>query len=78
MLDGLKIVWQIPLLRAVVVLGPLVNFAFSGVLFAITVGLRQHGTSATVIGLVQAGIMTGGVLGAPSRRCCKGACARAP
>jgi MFS family permease len=64
-LDGLRIVWQIPLLRAVMVLGPLVNFAFNGVLFAITVGLRQHGTSATVIGLVQGAIMAGGVLGAP-------------
>jgi MFS family permease len=63
--DGLRIVWQIPLLRAVVVLGPLVNFAFNGVLFTITVGLRQHGTSATVIGLVQGAIMIGGVLGAP-------------
>jgi MFS family permease len=64
-LDGLRIVWQIPLLRAVVVLGPLINFAFNGVLFTITVGLRQHGTSATVIGLVQGAIMAGGVLGAP-------------
>jgi MFS family permease len=65
MLDGLRIVWQIPLLRAVAVQGPLVNFAFNGVLFTITVGLRQHGTPATVIGLVQAGVMAGGVLGAP-------------
>lgn len=64
-LDGLKIVWQIPLLPAMVVRAPLVNFAFNGVLFAITVGLRQHGVSATVIGLVQAVIMVGGVLGAP-------------
>ncbi len=63
--EGLRIVWQIPLLRAVAVRAPLVNFAFTGVLFAITVGLRQHGVSATVIGLVQAAIMTGGVLGAP-------------
>lgn len=64
-LDGLRLVWNIPLLRAVAVLGPLVNFAFNGVLFAITVGLRQHGTSAVVIGLVQGGIMAGGALGAP-------------
>ncbi|MGD0700791.1 MAG: MFS transporter [Trebonia sp.] len=63
--DGLKVVWQIPLLRAMMVLAPLVNFAFNGVLFTITVGLRQHGTSATAIGLVQAVIMAGGVLGAP-------------
>jgi MFS family permease len=64
-LDGLKIVWQIPLLRAMAVRAPLVNFAFNGVLFAITVGLRQHGVSATIIGLVQGAIMAGGVLGAP-------------
>jgi MFS family permease len=63
--DGLKIVWQIPLLRAMAVRAPLINFAFNGVLFTITVGLRQHGTSATAIGLVQAAIMVGGVLGAP-------------
>jgi MFS family permease len=65
MLDGLRIVWQVPLLRAVAVQGPLVNFAFNGVLFTITVGLRQHGTPAAVIGVVQAGVMAGGVLGAP-------------
>jgi MFS family permease len=64
-LDGLKIVWQVPLLRAMAVRAPLINFAFNGVLFAITVGLRQHGVSATVIGLVQGFIMAGGVLGAP-------------
>ena len=65
-LDGLKIVWQIPLLRALAIRAPLVNFAFNGVLFAITVGLRQHGVSATVIGLAQGAIMAGGVLGAPA------------
>jgi MFS family permease len=65
MMDGLRIVWRTPLLRALMIEGPLVNFAFNGVIFTITVGLRQHGTSATVIGLVQAGIMAGGVLGAP-------------
>jgi MFS family permease len=63
--DGLRLVWRIPLLRAVAIQAPLVNFAFNGVLFAITIGLRQHGVSAVVIGLVQAGIMAGGVLGAP-------------
>jgi len=64
-LDGLKTVWQIPLLRALAVRAPLINFAFNGVLFAITVGLRQHGVSATVSGLVQGAVMAGGVLGAP-------------
>jgi MFS family permease len=64
--DGLRLAWQVPLLRAVMVRGPLVNFAFNGVLFTITVGLRQHGTSAPVIGLVVGAIMAGGVLGAPA------------
>lgn len=63
--DGLRLAWQVPLLRAVMVRGPLVNFAFNGVLFTITVGLRQHGTPAPVIGLVVGAIMAGGVLGAP-------------
>jgi MFS family permease len=63
--DGLRLAWQVPLLRAVMVRGPLINFAFTGVLFTITVGLRQHGTSAPVVGLVVGAIMAGGVLGAP-------------
>ena len=57
-------VWQVPILRAVVITAPLVNFAFTGVLFTITLALRQHGTSTTVIGLVQAAIAVGGLLGA--------------
>jgi MFS family permease len=62
--DGLKLVWQVPLLRVVVILAPLVNFAFNGMLFTITVAMRQRGTSSAVIGLVLAAIMAGGVLGA--------------
>jgi MFS family permease len=62
--DGLRIVWRVPILRATVIQGPLINFAFNGVLFTITLSLRQHGTSATVIGLVQTGIAAGGLLGA--------------
>jgi len=34
------------------------------VIFTITLALRQHGTSAAVIGLVQAAIAVGGLLGA--------------
>ena len=70
--DGLRLVWQVPLLRAVMVRAPLVNFAFNGVLFTITLALRQHGTSAAVIGLVQAAIMAGGLLGALVAPPCKG------
>jgi len=62
--DGLRLVWQVPILRAVVITAPLVNFAFTGVLFTITLALRQHGTSTAVIGLVQAAIAAGGLLGA--------------
>lgn len=62
--DGLQLVWQVPILRAVLVQVPLVNFSFTGVIFTITLALRQHGTSATVIGLVQAAIAAGGLLGA--------------
>lgn len=62
--DGLQFVWQVPILRAVVIQAPLVNFAFTGVIFTITLALRQHGTSTVVIGLVQAAIAAGGLLGA--------------
>ena len=62
--DGLQLVWQVPILRAVVIQAPLVNFAFTGVIFTITLALRQHGTSTAVIGLVQAVIAAGGLLGA--------------
>ena len=40
------------------------NFAFTGVTFTITLALRQHGTSTTVIGLVQAAVAVGGLVGA--------------
>jgi MFS family permease len=62
--DGLRLVWRVPVLRAAVIQTPLVNFAFTGVIFSITLALRQHGTSATVIGLVQAAVAAGGLLGA--------------
>ncbi|MGH3409996.1 MAG: MFS transporter [Streptosporangiaceae bacterium] len=62
--DGLHLVWHNSLLRAVVIQAPLVNFAFNGVLFTITVALRRHGTAPGIIGLAQAGIALGGLLGA--------------
>ncbi|MFI7503965.1 MFS transporter [Streptomyces sp. NPDC049687] len=62
--DGLRLVWQVPVLRAAVIQTPLVNFAFSGVIFSITLTMRQHGTSTAVIGLVQAAIAVGGLFGA--------------
>jgi hypothetical protein len=62
--DGVRLTWRVPVLRAVVITAPLANFAFTGVLFTITLALRQHGTQAAVIGLVQAGVAAGGLLGA--------------
>ena len=73
--DGLRLVWREPFLRAVVIQAPLVNFAFNGVLFTITLSLRQHGTSTAVIGLVQAGIAAAGCSAPWWRPGCKGACA---
>jgi len=62
--EGLRLVWRHKLLRAVVILAPLVNFAFNGVIFTITVALRQHGIAPGIIGLAQAGIAAGGLVGA--------------
>jgi MFS family permease len=62
--DGLRFVWRVPILRAVTIQAPLMNFAFNGVIFTIILAMRQHGTSAAVIGLVQATIAAGGLLGA--------------
>jgi hypothetical protein len=62
--DGLQLVWRVPILRAVTLQAPLVNFAFTGVTFTIILALRQHGTSTTVIGLVRAAIAVGGLVGA--------------
>ena len=63
-LDGVRVVWHDALSRAVLIQAPLINFAFAGVIFTITIALRRGGYSATVIGLVQAGIAIGGLLGA--------------
>jgi MFS family permease len=62
--EGIRLVWSHQLLRAVVIQAPLVNFAFNGVIFTITLALRRHGTAPGVIGLVQAAIAAGGLLGA--------------
>jgi MFS family permease len=63
-IDGVRTVFEHALLRAVILQAPLINFSFSGVIFAITLGMRGSGYSATTIGLVQAGISAGGLFGA--------------
>jgi MFS family permease len=62
--DGVRVIWHNPLMRAVVVQAPLINFAFTGIMFTVILGLRHGGTSPSVIGLTQAAIMVGGLLGA--------------
>jgi MFS family permease len=62
--EGLRLIWRDALLRAVIVQAPLINFAFSGVIFTVTLSLQHHGSSAAVIGLTQSAIMVGGLLGA--------------
>jgi MFS family permease len=62
--EGLRLVWRNQLLRAAVIMAPLINFAFNGVIFTITVALRQHGIAPAIIGLAQAGIAAGGLVGA--------------
>jgi hypothetical protein len=63
-LDGLKHLWRNPILRAVLIQAPLINFAVSGAIFTVILGLRKNGTSAVVIGVAEAVIMTGGLVGA--------------
>lgn len=62
--EGFRLIWHDALLRAVIVQAPLINFAFTGVIFTVTLSLQHHGTSASVIGLTQSAIMVGGLLGA--------------
>ena len=63
-LDGLKHLWRDSLLRAVLIQAPLINFAVSGAIFTVILGLRKHGVTAVVIGAAEAVIMTGGLVGA--------------
>lgn len=62
--DGVRFLWRDSVLRAVLIEAPLINFAFSGAIYTIVVGLRHAGSSATVVGSAQAAIMAGGLLGA--------------
>jgi MFS family permease len=63
-LDGIQFMWRDALLRAVIVQAPLINFAFSGVIFAVILGMRHDGVSAPEIGVVESLMMVGGLLGA--------------
>jgi MFS family permease len=62
--EGLRLLWRDSLLRAVLIQAPLINFAFTGAIFTVILGLRRNGVSAVVIGGVEAAIMVGGIVGA--------------
>lgn len=62
--EGVRALWHDAVLRAVIIQAPLINFAFTGIIFTVTLALRRNGSSGTVIGLTQAAIMVGGLLGA--------------
>lgn len=62
--EGVRALWRTAVLRAVIIQAPLINFAFTGVIFTVILAMRHHGTSATTIGLTEAAIMVGGLAGA--------------
>jgi MFS family permease len=61
---GIGYVWHSRFLRNVVMLLAPANFAFTGAIFAVIVILRQDGHSVETVGLAQAVIASGGLLGA--------------
>ncbi len=63
-LVGLRAISHDRVSRIIITQAPLINFAFNGMIISVTLALRQHGYRATDIGLAQAGIMAGGLLGA--------------
>jgi fucose permease len=62
--EGIGLLWRDSLLRAVMIQAPLLNFAFTGSIFTVILGLRRSGVSAAVIGGAEAVIMVGGLVGA--------------
>ena len=62
--DGMKHLWRDSFLRAILFQAPLINFAFTGAIITVILGLRRDGVSAVVIGSAQAVIMAGGIVGA--------------
>lgn len=61
---GIAFVLGRPFLRSLIVLLPLINFAFDGAIFAVIVALRRSGVNPSVIGLAAGLISAGGLLGA--------------
>lgn len=62
--EGLSHVFRDAFLRSVLLVAAPLNFAVTGALFTMTITLREHGVSASLIGLAQGVIGVGGFLGA--------------
>jgi predicted MFS family arabinose efflux permease len=63
MRSGVAFVWQQPFLRAALVWAPISNVAMQGVFFAFIVQLQSNGVPPAGIGVTQAVVMAGGLLG---------------
>lgn len=61
--EGFAHIWRTPVLRAFAIQTPLVNFAYSGVVFTVPVALRTDGASGAVIGAVLITLSVGPLLG---------------
>jgi MFS family permease len=62
--EGFAHIWRTPVLRAFAIQTPLINFAYTGVVFTIPLALRVHGVAAGVIGAVLVTLSIGPLLGA--------------
>jgi MFS family permease len=62
--EGFAHIWRTPVLRAFAIQTPLINFAYSGVVFTVPVALRTEGASGAVIGAVLVTLSLGPLVGA--------------
>jgi MFS family permease len=63
-LEGVRVMLHDSILRAIIIQAPLINFAFTGVIYTVILAMRHAGRSSGVIGLTESAILVGGLLGA--------------
>lgn len=64
--EGVAHVFSDRFLRALMLVAAPLNFAVTGAVFTLTISLRQHGASASLVGVAQGIVGIGGLLGALS------------
>lgn len=62
--EGVRVMLRDKILRAIIIQAPLINFAFTGVIYTVILAMRHGGKSSSVIGLTESAILVGGLLGA--------------